>query len=279
MEAHRFDALSKTFATKVSRRSAVRGTGAGLAATFLAAIGLRGASAQQSTAPYYTVIRHYHVTGQVENVQSVLNSGFLPIVSQNAGFVQYSVVVSNGAITTITVFQSQAQFDAASQSEETWVQSNLASLLPEPAEVTKGDATVFDLNTDLICGPAPTPVPTATTAPTAAATATPEACTGIGCPCNGGVQNACDEGLVCCQSQMNGGPIPGGAGMCAAADACGDETPEPCTGIGCACESGVEGACDDGLVCCQSQMGGGDVPGGSGMCAAEDACGDGTPAS
>ncbi|MGB3306186.1 MAG: hypothetical protein WBA63_08375 [Thermomicrobiales bacterium] len=227
MEAHRFDALSKTFATKVSRRSAVRGGGAGLAATFLAAIGLRGASAQQSTAPYFTTIRHYHVTGSTDQVQGELNSGFLPIISQAAGFVEYSVVVSEGAITTITVFQSQAQFEAASQSEENWVQQNLSSLLPNPAEVTRGDATVFDLNTDLICGPAPTPVPTATTAPTAAATATPEACTGIGCPCNGGVQNACDEGLVCCQSQMNGGPIPGGAGMCAAADACGDENATP----------------------------------------------------
>ncbi|HEX5499577.1 MAG TPA: hypothetical protein VFX03_10135, partial [Thermomicrobiales bacterium] len=46
----------------------------------------------------------------------------------------------------------------------------------------------------------------------------------------------------------------------------------PCTGVGCECMAGVEGACDAGLVCCQSQMNGG-MPGGPGQCAAPDACG------
>ena len=47
-------------------------------------------------------------------------------------------------------------------------------------------------------------------------------CTGVGCEFTAGVEGSCSEGLVCCQSQMNAGDnVPGGPGMCAAADACG----------------------------------------------------------
>lgn len=231
MDADRFDAFSKTFAGRLSRRSAMRRGGVGLAATLLAAVGLRNAAAQQTGADFYTVIRTYRLSGSSDQVQQKLSSGYLPLISQTAGFIEYSVVVSGtgDTVTTITVFQSQAQLQAASQSEESWVQQNLASLLPNPATVIQGDTVVYNLNTAQICTPAGVPTaivsPTATTPATVIPSATP--CTGIGCPCNGGVQGACDNGLVCCQSQMNGGPIPGGAGMCAAADACGNGSATP----------------------------------------------------
>lgn len=220
MDANRFDALSKSFATKLSRRSAMRRGGVGIAATLLAAAGLRTSAARQASSDWYTVIRRYSLSGSTDQVVQELNNGFLPLVRQADGFVSYSVVTSeNNTLTTITVFESQAQQESAAQSEADWVQQNLASLLPSPAEQIHGDTAVYGLNTDLICG-APS-APTATVVPTVAPTATP--CTGIGCECNAGVQNACDEGLVCCQSQMGGDPMPGGPGMCAAADACGDD--------------------------------------------------------
>lgn len=226
MNPDRFDTLTKTFAGRVSRRSMVRGTGAGLVATMLAAAGLRPATARQAGSAWYTVIRRYTLTGAADPVIQELNDGYLPIVSQAEGFVSYTVVSSDATtLTSITTFESQALLEQAGQSEAEWVQQNLASLLPAPAEVTQGNALIANVNTDLICGTAP--APTATVAPTTPPTVVPTPCTGIGCPCNGGVQNACDEGLVCCQSQMNGGPMPGGAGMCAAADACGDGDATP----------------------------------------------------
>ena len=97
-------------------------------------------------------------------------------------------------------------------------------------------------------------------------------CTDIGCLCTDGVAGECAPGLVCCQSVMNGGPVAGGQGMCAAADACGNG---PCRGDGCPCDGGVPDACDPGLVCCPGQTGAG-VPGGLGTCAA--ACGPASPA-
>lgn len=231
MDAQRFDNLTKTFSTRISRRSAMRGTGAGLAATMLAAVGFRGASARQSSSPMYTIIRKYTLSGPSDAVQQELGNGFLPLIRQAAGYMEYSVVVSaDNTLTTIAVFQSQAQYEAAAQYEGDWVQQNLASLLPSPAAETKGNAVVFDLNTDQICGAGPAPTAQPTVQPTVPATATAVApCTGIGCACNGGVQDSCDNGLVCCQSQMGGGSMPGGAGMCAAADACGDNNATPVT--------------------------------------------------
>ena len=232
MEPQRFDAITRLFATRFSRRSAVRTGGAGLAATMLAAIGVRGATARQASSPWYTVIRGYRLTGSSTQVQGELRDGFLPLLREADGFVEYSVVASSDdMIMTITVFETKAQEQSAAQSEEDWVQQNLASLLPAPANKTMGDAVVYGINDDVICaGPAqPTATAATTATATASATASATPCTGIGCDCNGGVQDACDDGLVCCQSQMGGGPIPGGAGMCAAADACGDgaATPTP----------------------------------------------------
>jgi hypothetical protein len=228
MNPDRFDSLAKTLAGRISRRSVMRGTGAGLVATLLGATGLRSASARQAAGAWYTVIRRYTLTGSADSVVQELTTGFLPLISQADGYVSYTVVASaSTSLTSITTFESQAQLEQASQSEADWVQQNLASLLPAPAEVTEGNAEIANVNTDLICGgpAAPTATVAPTVAPTQAPTAVPTPCTGIGCPCNGGVQNACDEGLVCCQSQMGGGPMPGGPGMCAAADACGDATP------------------------------------------------------
>jgi len=219
MDANRFDALSKSFATRLSRRSAMRRGGVGIAATLLAAAGLRTTAARQASGDWYTLIRRYTLSGSPDQVVQELNSGYLPLIRQADGFVSYAVVTSdNNTVTTITTFESRAQQESAARAEADWVQQNLASLLPSPAEEIHGDTAVYGINSDLICGAPGEPTPTV--APTVAPTEAP--CTGIGCECNAGVQNACDEGLVCCQSQMGGGPMPGGPGMCAAADACGD---------------------------------------------------------
>ena len=125
----------------------------------------------------------------------------------------------------------------------------------------------------------------------------PPACTGEGCACNGGVQGACDDGLICCLTDPS---VPGGPGSCQPAEICGPppctdngggcdatcnwgdscagccsgycnvsgvcDAPPPvtCTGAGCACMTGTEAPCDEGLICCQTT----DVPGGPGVCQA-----------
>ena len=109
-------------------------------------------------------------------------------------------------------------------------------------------------------------------------------CTAAGCDCTTGTQAPCDAGLICCGTTDTPGgpgtcqteaecnppctaraaratvgcratvtrdwsavrveqPIPGGAGTCEPEAEC---APAPCTGQGCDCNGGVQGACDTG---------------------------------
>lgn len=223
MDPRRFDRLTQSLSGRANRRTMFKLGGAGLAASVLGSLGFGQASAAQAGGAPFTVIRTYKLQGTYDQVTQAINNGYLPTLQQEPGYLGYSLVtISETEITTIATFASEADYDNASADEGDWVAQNLAQYLPAPATVTKGNAVIWTVNTDEVCGdgPAPTEAP-----PTEAPTEAP--CTGIGCPCNGGVEGACDDGLVCCQSQMGGGSMPGGAGMCAAEDACGDGDATP----------------------------------------------------
>lgn len=223
MNPNRFDTLTRTLSGRGSRRTMFKIGGAGLAASVLAGLGLAPATAKQAGSTPYTVIRTYKLSGTYDQVTQEINSGYLPTLQQEPGFLAYSLVTtSETEITTIATFASQADYNNASGDEAAWVSANLASILPAPAEEIHGNAVIWAVNTDEVCGDGPAPTEEPTEVP-----ATEAPCTGIGCTCNGGVEGACDDGLVCCQSQMGGGPIPGGEGMCAAEDACGDGDATP----------------------------------------------------
>jgi hypothetical protein len=131
-----------------------------------------------------------------------------------------------------------------------------------------------------------------------------QGCTGEGCSCHSGTDGACDSGLICCaddasasggpgrceaediclthQCQATTNPCPSScsagtfcqgccSGYCGEDDHCGAA---PCSGVGCECTAGVESSCSEGLVCCQSQMNAPNAPGGPGMCATQDGCGN-----
>jgi hypothetical protein len=298
MDAAQFDAFARTLAGRLSRRTALRG--AGLGAGLLAAAGIqpnRTALARQMTSTPYVVVRQYQPSASIADLQQALGQGYAPQLAQQPGFIDYTVFDNGSGVTSITVFDSRNDEEAATNQLASWVEQNLASLLPSPTETTSGTAFVQVANTALICNGSgdqtptvavPTATPAPTTAPTQAAptaTALP-VCTdpsrpGVGCTCTTGTQNPCgDTTLVCC---AEAGAAPGAPGVCTPSSVgcdAADPTPAPtpCTDVGCPCTSGVEGTCADGLVCCQSQMGGDNVPGGPGMCATPDGCGDGNGA-
>jgi hypothetical protein len=261
MDAHRFDALTRAFGGRLSRRNALKASGIGAAATFLSAAGLRSSRAQTDDPEWYALVRRYSATGNVDQLQQTLNQGYLPQISQEPGFVQYLVIATEqNQIVTVTVFDNQADQQAAENREATWIQQNLAELLPSPAEVLDGDVISYIGDAEKLGGFCPEPTPEPTEEP-ATPTVTPAPCTGEGCDCATGTESPCDEGLVCCPNE---GSEPGGPGTCRAEEDCG------CTGQGCHCNAGVEGACDEGLICCQE---GDAVPGGAGTCQPEDQCG------
>lgn len=116
MNPDRFDILSKTFANNVSRRSALLGGGTGIAAALLAFTGLRKSDAAQvNSTNWYSVIRRYQLTNAtIGGIEQQLRTGFMPMISQAPGFVEYMVVASpDNVLTTVTVFANQTQLTTA----------------------------------------------------------------------------------------------------------------------------------------------------------------------
>lgn len=307
MDGARFDSLARTLAGRLSRRTALRGTSAGVAAGLLTVLKPESgqvAIARQDASEPYVVVRLYDAPDDLATLQQTLTQGYAPQLAQQPGFSSYTVLANDGGVTTISAFESQDAEEAATNQLSDWIDQNLANLLPDLIQTINDTAILHIVNQTSVCptpsaptataaaptgtAAAPTATAAAPTATAAAPTATPlPVCTdpsrpGVGCACTTGTQNPCgDTTLVCCADPN---AAPGAPGTCTPADVgCEPQgptptvepSPTPCTDIGCPCTGGVEGTCADGLVCCQSQMGGGAVPGGPGQCAAADACGDG----
>lgn len=254
MDAHRFDAFTRAVGGRFTRRNALKTGGAGTVAALLAAAGLRDSRAQSSVDPeWYALIRRYPSTENIDQLQQTLNNGYLPLISQRPGFVQYLVVRGEqDTLVSITVFDNQENQQAAADAEADWIAQNLANLLESPTETIDGDVISYIGNAEALGGfcPEPTAAPTeepSTATATAVATAAP--CTGEGCECITGTANPCDDGLVCCPDGPN---LPGRPGTCVVGDQC---TQEPCTGEWCACDYNDPDSCDEGLICCAVQGG------------------------
>ena len=88
----------------------------------------------------YTAVRRYEgVTDQSEVIRQV-NEGFLPIVSEIAGFVDYYFVdAGDGVMISTSIFE-----DPSGEEQSTWragqfVGEHLSSLLPNPPQITAGE--------------------------------------------------------------------------------------------------------------------------------------------
>ncbi|CAN0396291.1 unnamed protein product, partial [Phaeothamnion confervicola] len=89
----------------------------------------------------YSVLRIYAFDEAPTAAVETLTTGYLPQLQQQAGFIQYSVIVSEqNALTTISVFDTQANFTAASEALASWVEENLGSLLPDIIDSTEGNS-------------------------------------------------------------------------------------------------------------------------------------------
>ncbi len=89
---------------------------------------------------YVTVRRYEGVTNQSEVIRHV-NEGFLPIISEVPGFLDYSFVdAGEGVMLSISVFEHQSAAE-----ESTWRagefigEHGLSSAFPHPPQVTEGE--------------------------------------------------------------------------------------------------------------------------------------------
>jgi len=250
MDPNRFDSFAKKLGSRLSRRDMMRAS-AGVAVGAIAVSKFASVAAQDSgttAKDRFIAVRTYAYTGTEADAATGL-AGIISVMEQQPGFIEYNLVYGKGQILAISTFLDETTAVAAAQQENAWITSNAANILSGSPTIQSGD--VF-LRSELYAG----------------------------CGCITGTQDPCNsERLTCCATsgQM------GGPGVCLTTETtCPGTMPaEPtatavpaaptavpaCTGEGCDCNGGVEGTCDDGLVCCGVTQ-----PGGPGTCQTEDEC-------
>ena len=89
---------------------------------------------------YVTVRRYEGVTDQSEVIKQV-NEGFLPIISEMPGFVDYSFVdAGEGVLLSIGVFEHKAGAEESSWRAGEYIgEHGLASAFPNPPQITEGE--------------------------------------------------------------------------------------------------------------------------------------------
>ena len=88
---------------------------------------------------YATIRRYEDVTDPVEAGRRV-SEGFVPLVRQIPGFVAYYWIdAGDGTMASTSVFEDRAGADASTERAASWVQENIASLLPNPPLMTSGE--------------------------------------------------------------------------------------------------------------------------------------------
>jgi hypothetical protein len=95
--------------------------------------------------PKYGVIRRYQVDpGNLDEIIRRASEGFVQLITQAPGFATYNIVdAGNGTVVTISSFANKEQAENSTRQAAEWVQQNLASLVPNPPEVTSADIKVI----------------------------------------------------------------------------------------------------------------------------------------
>ena len=88
---------------------------------------------------YATVRRYEGVTDPAE-AGRVVKEGFVPLISKVPGFVAYFWADAGGGVMVSTsVFQDRAGVEESNRRAADWVHQNMASLLPNPPQITAGE--------------------------------------------------------------------------------------------------------------------------------------------
>jgi hypothetical protein len=88
---------------------------------------------------YVTMRRYDGVTDPAEAGRRVAE-GFVPLLKEIPGFIAYYWVDAGGGVMASTsVFEDRSGAEASTERASEWVRENIASLLPNPPQVTAGE--------------------------------------------------------------------------------------------------------------------------------------------
>ncbi len=150
--------------TALSRRSVVLRLGGGGLAALLAS-NLIPAAAQEATPNAgtpaahraYLAIRQYQLAPghTMEELSALVARGFLPILEQVPGFLEYFLVETSGGVLSISVFADQAGAEESTRRAAGWIQQNLTGFFTGPPTTTTGRVWRHDVGGEMSGTPTP----------------------------------------------------------------------------------------------------------------------------
>ncbi|MFE6840674.1 hypothetical protein ACFVFI_38390 [Streptomyces sp. NPDC057705] len=88
----------------------------------------------------YAAVRRYEGVTDPAEAGRLVDEGFVPIMRHVPGFVAYYWVdAGNGVMVSTSVFEDRAGADESIERAADFVREHLASLLPNPPQVTAGE--------------------------------------------------------------------------------------------------------------------------------------------
>jgi hypothetical protein len=94
----------------------------------------------------FASIRRFDGATSVEDMIRYVDERFLPVIRQAPGFAAYYLLdAGEGAVISISVFQDKTGAEASNALAAKEVQDNLASLLPNPPQITIGEVRVHSV--------------------------------------------------------------------------------------------------------------------------------------
>ncbi len=95
----------------------------------------------------HIVIRQYRINPRnVEEVTQKVQTGFVPLLRQCTGFVEYYWLNGgNGRVVSVGIFEDQASAEASTQLAADYVRQFLYELVRNPPEVMEGEVLLHEV--------------------------------------------------------------------------------------------------------------------------------------
>jgi hypothetical protein len=91
----------------------------------------------------FASVRRYEGTPAVDELMRRVEEGFVPRISQAAGFLAYYALdAGNGVVLSVSIFDDEAGGKESDRLAADYVQANLAPLLPNRPQITAGAVRV-----------------------------------------------------------------------------------------------------------------------------------------
>ena len=88
----------------------------------------------------YVTVRRYEGVTDPSEAGRLVDEGFIPIISEMPGFVAYYCVdAGDGVVVSTSVFEHKDAEEQSNWAAGDFVANNLASLLPNPPQITAGE--------------------------------------------------------------------------------------------------------------------------------------------